>query len=172
MPSAAPSSSTRNGSSRTAPYPELETARARIETDAELQPAMGLPPARSAAGPSIAREEQSDSPQLKVSGPKNGKKDGRQYTVKVVREHLVPVEPKQAFLRAMAGDTNHNIPNDRLCALVEAVRLDGDAKRVYVQQAATAAHLVEATCELHRVCRQNDRSDPRLQNAHRSLQGT
>lgn len=59
------------------------------ETDAELQPAMGLPPARSAAGPSIAREEQSDSPKLKVSGPKNGKKDGRQYTVEVVREHLV-----------------------------------------------------------------------------------
>ncbi|WVQ86336.1 hypothetical protein IAS59_000042 [Cryptococcus gattii] len=80
----------------------------------------------------------------------NGKKDERQYTAEVAREHLVPSKPKDAFLRAMSGDVHHGIPNDRLSALVEAVRLDGDAKRTYIQQATTAAHLAKAACELHR----------------------
>lgn len=133
---------------------------------------MGFPPARSAAGPSnVARGEQSGSRPSSASTPSNGKKDERQYTAEVAREHLVPSKPKDAFLRAMSGDVHHGIPNDRLSALVEAVRLDGDAKRTYIQQATTAAHLAKAACELHRVCR-NDRSDPRLENVHRSLQGT
>lgn len=66
----------------------------------------------------------------------------------------------------MSGDVHHGIPNGRLSALVEAVRLVGDAKRAYIQQAATAAHLAKAACELHRVCR-HDRSDPRLENVHK-----
>ncbi|KAL0255242.1 hypothetical protein I308_100039 [Cryptococcus tetragattii IND107] len=103
---------------------------------------------------------------LLSSTPSNGKKDERQYTADVVREHLVPNKPGEAFLRAMSGDVHHGIPNGRLSALVEAVRLVGDAKRAYIQQAATAAHLAKAACELHRVCR-HDRSDPRLENVHK-----
>ncbi|KAE8538378.1 hypothetical protein D1P53_004732 [Cryptococcus gattii VGV] len=127
---------------------------------------MGLPPAQSAAGPSdVARGEQSGSRPSRASTPSNGKKDERQYTAEV------PSKPKDAFLRAMSGDVHHGIPNDRLSALVEAVRLDGDAKLTYIQQAATAAHLAQAACELHRVCR-HDRSDPRLDNVDKSLEGT